>query len=102
LSRDGPHHAERGAPTRPRACGSVTDWIEFKARFGGVAREILVPVERVEAIFARENQQGLGFQVVDAPAAADTPALAVAEAPSAGQRKRQSAAPPTPAPRPDP
>jgi stringent starvation protein B len=35
--------------------------IEFKARFGGVAREILVPVSRVIAIYARENGQGMAF-----------------------------------------
>ena len=35
--------------------------IEFKARFGGVAREILVPVSHVIAIYARENGQGMAF-----------------------------------------
>jgi len=37
--------------------------IVFKARFGGVAREIRVPVERVLAIYARENGQGMAFPV---------------------------------------
>jgi len=37
------------------------DYIEFKARFGGVAREIVVPVDHVLAIYARENGQGMGF-----------------------------------------
>lgn len=37
------------------------DFIEFKARFGGVAREILVPVTHVIAIYARENGQGMAF-----------------------------------------
>lgn len=37
------------------------DFIEFKARFGGVAREIIVPVSRVIAIYARENGQGMAF-----------------------------------------
>jgi len=37
------------------------DFIEFKGRFGGVARDILVPVERVMAIYARENGQGMAF-----------------------------------------
>lgn len=37
------------------------DWIEFKARFGGVAREILVPVSHVVAIYARENGQGMAL-----------------------------------------
>jgi stringent starvation protein B len=33
--------------------------IEFKARFGGVSREIVVPVDHVIAIYARENGQGV-------------------------------------------
>ena len=37
------------------------DFIEFKARFGGVPRDIMVPVERVAAIYARENGQGMAF-----------------------------------------
>ena len=37
------------------------DCIEFKARFGGVAREIRVPVDHVLAIYARENGQGMAF-----------------------------------------
>ncbi|QHE77546.1 ClpXP protease specificity-enhancing factor [Hydrogenophaga sp. PBL-H3] len=43
------------------------DFIEFKARFGGVAREIVVPISHVIAIYARENGQGMAFP---APAAA--------------------------------
>jgi len=39
------------------------DFIHFKARFGGVAREIEVPVENVSAIYARENGQGMAFEV---------------------------------------
>jgi len=37
------------------------DFIQFKARFGGVAREIIVPVDHVVAIYARENGQGMAF-----------------------------------------
>ena len=37
------------------------DFIEFKARFGGVAREIMVPVDHVLAVYARENGQGMAF-----------------------------------------
>ena len=37
------------------------EFIEFKARFGGVTREIQVPVDRVVAIYARENGQGMAF-----------------------------------------
>ena len=37
------------------------EFIEFKARFGGSAREILVPISNVIAIYARENGQGMVF-----------------------------------------
>ena len=40
------------------------DFIEFKGRFGGVARDIVVPVERVLAIYARENGQGMAFPML--------------------------------------
>ena len=43
--------------------------IEFKARFGGVARSICVPVDHVVAIYARENGQGMAFPM---PSAAGT------------------------------
>jgi stringent starvation protein B len=54
------------------------DFIEFKARFGGKPREILVPVGRVIAIYARENGQGMAFpQPVDALASSPVDASAV-------------------------
>ncbi len=39
------------------------EYIEFKARFGGKARDIAVPVDHVIAIYARENGQGMAFPV---------------------------------------
>ena len=55
------------------------EYIEFKARFGGSARDIAVPVDHVVAIYARENGQGMAFPVptepagsVAAPVAADS------------------------------
>ena len=60
------------------------DYIEFKARFGGVAREIVVPISHVVAIYARENGQGMAFP---APAPATLSAVkpaGVASAPSSG------------------
>jgi stringent starvation protein B len=39
------------------------DFIHFNARFGGVSREISVPVNNVVAIYARENGQGMAFEV---------------------------------------
>jgi len=37
------------------------EFVEFKARFGGVSREIIVPIDHVVAIYARENGQGMAF-----------------------------------------
>lgn len=37
------------------------EFIEFKARFGGVPRDIIIPINRVMAIYARENGQGMSF-----------------------------------------
>lgn len=52
------------------------DFIEFKARFAGTAREIMVPVNRVIAIYARENGQGMAFPVpVPGTPAEEGPAL---------------------------
>lgn len=37
--------------------------IEFQARFGGVARELSIPVAQVSAIYARENGAGMAFEL---------------------------------------
>ncbi|MFT6589964.1 MAG: stringent starvation protein B [Rhodoferax sp.] len=37
------------------------DFIAFKSRFAGTARDIMVPVTQVTAIYARENGQGMAF-----------------------------------------
>ncbi len=58
------------------------EFIEFKGRFGGVARDILVPVHRVLAIYARENGQGMAFPVTSKPGA-DSKSLAVDPKPAA-------------------
>lgn len=48
------------------------EWVSFNARFGGVAREIFVPVSAVIGIYAKENGQGLFFGREDvAPEGAD-------------------------------
>ena len=57
------------------------EYIEFKGRFGGVARDILVPVERVMAIYARENGQGMAFPIA-APTEGSKPAAAPPTKPS--------------------
>ncbi|WP_369802435.1 ClpXP protease specificity-enhancing factor SspB [Sulfuriferula sp. AH1] len=39
------------------------DWIQFSARFNGVSRQLEIPIAAVAGIFARENGEGLGFEV---------------------------------------
>ena len=56
--------------------------IEFKARFGGSSREIVVPIDHVIAIYARENGQGMAF-----PMPASAPAGSAPEAPLAEARQ---------------
>ena len=41
------------------------DYVSFTARFGGQPREIMVPVDKVMAIYARETGQGMAFPPVD-------------------------------------
>lgn len=41
------------------------DLITFQARFGGVSQGISIPVENVAAIYARENGQGMAFEVTE-------------------------------------
>lgn len=57
------------------------DFIEFKARFGGKPRDIMVPIHRVMAIYARENGQGMAFPVNDDYVAA-APSLSAVESSS--------------------
>ncbi len=62
------------------------EFIEFKARFGGVSREIAVPVDHVVAIYARENGQGMAFPVPTERAAVDLEVAADVEPARAGLR----------------
>ncbi len=57
------------------------EFIEFKARFAGVAREIIVPVQRVIAIYARENGQGMAFPAPP-PVVSAGPSVTMAGKPS--------------------
>jgi stringent starvation protein B len=40
----------------------VNEGITFQARFGGVARDISVPIGNVLAIYAKENGAGMAFE----------------------------------------
>lgn len=45
------------------------DIVQFSARFGGVSREIAVPIYAVASIFARENGKGMYFEPESPPLA---------------------------------
>jgi stringent starvation protein B len=69
------------------------EFVEFRARFGGVTREIAVPVDHVIAIYARENGQGMAFPM---PADGDSPVLPIAEAAGPRGLRLATAAPDDP------
>jgi len=49
----------------------ANDGITFQARFGGVARDIAVPIGNVVAIYAKENGAGMAFEA-DSGGSVDT------------------------------
>jgi stringent starvation protein B len=55
------------------------EFVEFKARFGGITREIQVPVDHVVAIYARENGQGMAFPMPSAVGEGINAAASVAQ-----------------------
>jgi stringent starvation protein B len=71
------------------------DAVEFQARFGGVPREVFVPINRVIAIYARENGQGMAFDVPrpQAPVGAERPTLPDLRVEGAVERTDQPSGP---------
>jgi stringent starvation protein B len=73
------------------------DWIEFNARFGGVAREIMVPVDHVIAIYAKENGQGMAFPMpTPAEVPVEKPTLGLAPVPQGSGSTEPPPASPAP------
>ena len=50
-------------PTATSKLQIGNEFIDFQARFNGIARELSIPVERVSAIYARENGAGMSFEI---------------------------------------
>ncbi|CFQ43920.1 MULTISPECIES: ClpXP protease specificity-enhancing factor [Yersinia] len=53
----------------PRAVGNLelgNDGVSFNARFGGVPRQVIVPMAAIVAIYARENGSGTMFEPEEA------------------------------------
>lgn len=49
------------------------DEITFQARFNGVAFPVVVPIDAVAAVFAKENGQGMSFEIGSAAASSVEP-----------------------------
>jgi len=70
------------------------EFVEFQARFGGVARQISVPIDAITAIYARETGQGMAFEATpmanesDTPAPDAAPVASVPDSSDAGAGKR--------------
>lgn len=50
-------------PNATRNLTMSNERVEFFTRFNGVSREVSVPVSAITGIFARENGEGLAFEV---------------------------------------
>lgn len=49
------------SPSATRTLALENDAVSFQARFGGVSRDIWLPMHAILAIYARENGQGMMF-----------------------------------------
>ncbi|MCW5602763.1 ClpXP protease specificity-enhancing factor [Nitrosomonas sp.] len=58
--------------------------IQFTARFNGLSRKILIPINAVKAIFAKEINQGLYFSIETEQKASQTQAQESVDSPESG------------------
>lgn len=77
------------APSAVRALVMNNEVISFEARFSGVPHQILVPLQAIMALYARENGQGMYFE----PEQVEEPALDIAES-NEGNEVNESEEPP--------
>jgi stringent starvation protein B len=55
------------APDAVRNFHADNDWISFSARFSGKAMELFIPIIAVQAIYSKENNEGMFFPDEDMP-----------------------------------
>ena len=60
-------------PAAVRELNLGNEWLTFSARFSGRSSNVVVPVEAVLAIYAKENGQGMMFAREDGPDSPDGP-----------------------------
>lgn len=68
------------------------DVVRFRARFGAVTHDVMVPIGAVLGIYARETGQGMIFSEADAPPPSPPP-TAPTEAPAGGSTEVKRAKP---------
>ncbi|AWL00580.1 ClpXP protease specificity-enhancing factor [Stutzerimonas stutzeri] len=74
------------APSAVRHLHMDNEAISFEGRFGGVAHSLNVPSAAVMAIYARENGQGMVFEIEPTPPDDDAPSDAGGAAGGEGAR----------------
>ena len=72
-------------PTAVHKMQIGNDLVEFSARFGGIARQISVPVANVYAIYGRETGHGMTFDVDPTKSSVQVLAQAETSTPGSGQ-----------------
>lgn len=51
------------SPTASQNLRIDNEWVNFSARFGGVAHEVWIPVGHIISLFARESGEGMRFEM---------------------------------------
>lgn len=74
------------SPSAVRDLQIDNEFVSFVARFSGVSHGVLVPIAAVEAIYARENGQGMMFPEPE-PGADDDSGEASSEDAASGPKK---------------
>ena len=55
------------SPSAVRNLAMENEYLSFSARFSGVPRDLFIPIESIMAIYAKENGQGMAFDVTMPP-----------------------------------
>ena len=76
------------------------DAVELQARFGGVAREIYVPISAVSSVYARENGRGMSFDTENSQSTSFESDETASASPSGSQSDALPTPPDTPPTRP--
>ena len=81
------------SPNAVRQLHMDNDAVSFEGRFGGIAHSLFVPVPAVLAIYARENGQGMVFDMDPPPAELEVEDLSEEQVPPDDEPPRPSGRP---------